>query len=422
MNSNTKDLYYICHYCIDYKTSNRKDMVKHFNRKCNCKCNNPAISYENAEILTLSKKFYFHMDINTLFRNDLIFIINHYCNEENHIYDNYYQIAMAKKNIKSIKNRSIIPQNENQNENDNIDEFDATFFNIQKCKYVCNKCFSEYMSKQNMVKHLNNKKFCEYKQNIKHIIEESKKHSEIVLQKKRKEEEELKSHMVQQNIQNQNNIHQNIQNINNVHNNHNNNQSSTFRVSLKDFVNERYDISHIKDTFYQQKDFFLYNNFLKMIMENEKNQNIFFAGSEAIVYTDNELNKMSSDKAGYLILDKLSQSFSQLLYQQDKEAQEFFAFITKYYSVLKGQYKHDTIYKDYDVDEKRFFYTSNSSLFRSRDKYLNKIVATINKNSENARKHMNVLVEDFKDIPIMNPNIEDFASIKMRYRDLRDKN
>jgi hypothetical protein len=158
-----------------------------------------------------------------------------------------------------------------------------------------------------------------------------------------------------------------------------------------------------------------------MIMENEKNQNIFFANNEAIVYTDNELNKMSSDKAGYLILDKLSQSFNQLYYQQDKEAQEYFAFIVKYYSVLKGQYKHDTIYKDYNVDEQRFFYTSNSSLFRSRDKYLNKMVSTINRNSENVRKNMNVSIDNLKDIPIMNPNIEDFASIKMRYRDLRDR-
>ncbi len=408
---------HICHYCIDYKTTQRKDMFKHFERKNKCECNT-LLSYEDAKKLTLYKRFHFHFDPCQLMRKDYIKIVNFYNDKHNNIYENFAEFIYKT----NIKTKLLKNEEPGSNLEEEEDEFDKNFLNRSTHKYECKICNSEYTSKQNMKKHLLNLKQCEAKKQLNDMIELNKHKAELILQKKRKEEEELKSHMVQQNIQNQNNIHQNIQNINNVHNNHNNNQSSTFRVSLKDFVNERYDISHIKDTFYQQKDFFLYNNFLKMIMENEKNQNIFFAGSEAIVYTDNELNKMSSDKAGYLILDKLSQSFSQLLYQQDKEAQEFFAFITKYYSVLKGQYKHDTIYKDYDVDEKRFFYTSNSSLFRSRDKYLNKIVATINKNSENARKHMNVLVEDFKDIPIMNPNIEDFASIKMRYRDLRDKN
>ncbi len=52
--SKIKDLFYICHYCIDYKTSNRKDMVKHVNRKNICKCNNPINSYEDSKELTLS--------------------------------------------------------------------------------------------------------------------------------------------------------------------------------------------------------------------------------------------------------------------------------------------------------------------------------------------------------------------------------
>jgi hypothetical protein len=417
-----KELFYICHYCIDHRTPNRKDMIKHLNRKNNCKCNNPIVSYETAKLLTLSKKYYFHININELMRNDLLFIINHYCYEENHIYDNYYQSIMN--NINSNKKEEIKEEEEND-EKEEDDEFKKMYYNKEKNKYVCDKCNSEYISKQNMLKHLNNKKACKYKQNINQVINESKNYSELILQKKKKEEEELNSHIVQninQNIKNINqNINQNFQNINNIQSNNNNSQNNTFQLSLRDFVNERYDISHIKDSFYQQKDFFLYNNFLKMIMENEKNQNIFFANNEAIVYTDNELNKMSSDKAGYLILDKLSQSFNQLYYQQDKEAQEYFAFIVKYYSVLKGQYKHDTIYKDYNVDEQRFFYTSNSSLFRSRDKYLNKMVSTINRNSENVRKNMNVSIDNLKDIPIMNPNIEDFASIKMRYRDLRDR-
>ena len=46
-NEDIKTLY-ICHYCIDYKTTQRKDMVKHFERKKKCKCNT-ILSYEEAK-------------------------------------------------------------------------------------------------------------------------------------------------------------------------------------------------------------------------------------------------------------------------------------------------------------------------------------------------------------------------------------
>jgi hypothetical protein len=157
-------------------------------------------------------------------------------------------------------------------------------------------------------------------------------------------------------------------------------------------------------------------------MENKKNQNIFFTDNhqEAIVYTENELNRISSDKAGYLILDKLSQSFDQILYKQDDEAQEYYKFIQKYYSVLKGQYKHDTIYKDYDVDDRKFIYTANSSLFRSRDKNLQKMISTLDNCNAEARENMKFVASDIRKIPLVNPNIEDFASIRNRYKDLKD--
>ncbi len=408
---------YICHYCIDYKTGQRKDMIKHFDRKKSCKCNT-LLSYEEAKEKTLYKKFYFYFDFHQLIRNDFIQIVSFYNEKENYIYDNYSDF-IYESNMKKME------EEEKKNKHEN-DAFDKLYYNHEKEKYECKICNSEYTSKQNMKKHLLNIKQCDAKKKLNDMIELNKEKTMMILEKKKKEDDLLQSFILQKDnsnsvIQKQNNIQQINQNIQNFHNNNQNNQSSTFRFSLKDFVNERYDISHIKDNFYLQKDFFLYHNFLKVIMENEKNQNIFFANNEAIVYTDNELNKMSSDKAGYLILDKLSQSFSQLLYQQGEETQDYFAFITKYYNVLKGQYKHDTIYKDYDVDERRFYYTSNSGLFRSRDKYLNKMVSTINKNSDNVRKHMNFHTVDIKDIPTMNPNIEDFASIKMRYRDLRDR-
>ena len=248
-----------------------------------------------------------------------------------------------------------------------------------------------------------------------------KKNAEFQLIKKEKEKTEedhkYKSHILQQNnqiIQTQNNIQNNNNTNNNTHN-------SNYSLSINDFVNERYDLTHIKESFYEQKDFFIYPNLLNMIMQNKKNHNLFFANGEAVFYSDNEINKMSSDKAGYLVLDKLSQSFDEILYKHDQETRDYYKFVTKYYYVLKGHYKHDTIFKDYNVTDKQFYYTPQGNLFRSRDKYLSKITGTINKFSDEVRTEMNIHGIDIKDIPLINPNIEDFASIKMRYRDLKER-
>jgi hypothetical protein len=210
-------------------------------------------------------------------------------------------------------------------------------------------------------------------------------------------------------------------NTQNILNKNSNTRNNTYNVSIKDFISDNYDISHIKNDFYQRKDFFLYPNFLRVIMENKKNQNILFVNGEAIIYTDNELNKMSSEKAGYLILDKLDQSFQELLYKQDDETRKYYSFITKYYYVIKGHYKHDTIFKDYDVNDRRFVYTASSNLFRSRDKYLTKMVGVLDFFHDSAKENMYINIDQIKNIHTLNPNIEDFASIKMRYRDLRDR-
>jgi hypothetical protein len=281
---------------------------------------------------------------------------------------------------------------------------------------MCNDCLTEFTRKYNLIKHLNNRKSCLYKQNIQKLIKKNDEISLISLKKEEEERNKYKDDIIQ-------NIQQNIQNIGTQNNNNNNNtQNNNYNFAIKDFVNERYDISHIKDSFYEKKDFFLYPNFLQMIMENEKNRNIFFVDKEAVFFMDNELNKMSSDKAGYMILDKLSESFNQLLYRQDKEARDYYSFITKYYHVIKGHYKHDTIFKEYNVNDREFYYTSQGNLFRSRDKYLGKIVGTVNKFSDETREVINKSGHHIKDIPVINPNIEDYASTKMRYRDLKDSN
>ena len=409
---------FICHHCCDYITDNKKDMKKHFQRKNPCKCNT-LNTYEDSQMLSTVKVFIFDFDYTKLIHDDFIYIVNNYNDDENMIDKNFYK---KKKIIKNEKNEINNNDDNKKNKSKKTVEFDNEYFNKDINKYVCPDCNSEYTTKQNLLKHLLNKKICEKQQTINKLLNNKKEQTLIKNQKELIIQEEINKHIIQNsgnlNINTQNN--NTLNNINNTNNN-SNTHNSTYNVKMNDFVNERYDITHIKDSFYEKKDFFIYPNFLNMILENKKNQNLFFTDGVAIFYSDNEINKMSSDKAGYMILDKLSQSFEELFAKQDAETQEYYKFINKYYYVVKGHYKHDTILKDYDVDARQFYYTSQGNLFRSRDKYLSKMTTTVNKFSDKVRENMNINGHELKNIPLINPNIEDFASTRMRYRDLKDK-
>ncbi len=320
------------------------------------------------------------------------------------IFTSSYLDIMSK--YKSNMNSTVdhfkkVEEDPNKNEN----ESESEMSNI----YYCYKCDESFSNKGNLKRHLQNSKACVRKQKEKEIFEKNKNENKMIQQR-----ESINQNIMNTYVDNSNKV--------NIQNNNNNNNTNVYNFQIKDFIHDRYDISHIKNNFYEKKDFFIYHNFLRVIMENKKNQNIFFINNEAIVYTDNELCKMTSDKAGYLILDKLNQSFQQLINKQDDEAKKYYDYISNYYRILLGHYKHDTIHKEYNVDERRFVYTANSSMFRSRDKYLTKIISTLDKYKNDARENMFIGLNEIKDIPMMNPNIEDFASIKMRYRDLRDKN
>ncbi len=420
---------YICHHCVVFRTPYKKDMVRHFTRQHKCKANT-IMSFDESFDLSVNKKFFF-ININTsnLSISDYIYIVYNYIDEKNYIDENFRKKNSLIIKKEMIKEEEEADDSENESEIDKIefkknrkkkDDFYFTYYNEDKDKYICNKCFAEYTTKQNLQIHIYNTKLCEANQKINELHEKKLKELEIrkAMELKRVMEEKKN---VTYNINNNNTIG-NLNNIQNIQNHNNNVQNTNYNISIKDFIHERYDITHIQESYYQKKDFFLFTNLLKIVMENKKNQNIFFTDNhqEAIIYTDNELNRISSDKAGYLILDKLSQTFDQILYKQDEDTQEYYKFIQKYYTVLKGQYKHDTIYKDYDVDEQRFIYTANSSLFRCRDKNLQKMISTLDHFNAEARETMKFAVSDVRKIPLVNPNIEDFASIRNRYRDLKD--
>ncbi len=404
---------YICHYCVDYKTNSLSDMIRHFKRKNMCKCNT-LFTYENSIILS-KKKYKFNFDIKSLSKEDFIYIITHYNEDINIINTDFRNNNINKiNNIKQINETSenLIPVKIDGYLYENM--FENIFFNKLTNTYYCNKCIKEYSSLSSVRRHII-KGVCVKRQEINYIFDENNEKLNKII-KKEQEKQEIMNNQINYN---NNNNYNNCNFLNN--NNNNNTNNSTYNLNVKDFVHERYDISHIKDEYYLQKDFFLYHNLLKTIMQNKNNQNIFFSNNEAVIYTDNELNKMSSDKAGYMILEKLSQSFDEIFYKNDAETQKYYEFIQKYFRIMKGQYINDTIYKEYDIDEQKFIYTSNSRLFRSRDKYLAKMVTTLSPIKNDVRDHMSVSLDQINDIPMINPNIENYVSEKMRYRDLKNK-
>lgn len=214
-----------------------------------------------------------------------------------------------------------------------------------------------------------------------------------------------------------NNLH-NLNNTNIFNNNfHNSNMNkNNYNLVMNDFIKDNYDLTHINDEYYKNKDFFMFHNFLDQVMLNEKNRNIYFNDDKAIYLNDNEINKMSDEKAGLLLLHKLGKSFDYLIDKQDDETKQFYSFIPNYYRIIQGQYKFDTLYKEYDIDNKKFISTGDNNMFRARDRHLMKIKKVLEKYSNTTRKKLNNYLDN-GEILTFEPNIEDFISKRYRYKD-----
>ncbi len=177
-------LLYICHNCLEYCTTNRKDLVRHYKRKYKCKNYTTETNYEDAKILSLGKKFYFHFNIKDILIEDFNFITKNYNNEENHIYKNYKLVLNNKNednineineeyenNIDEINEEYEHNTNNEKEEDGNLyNEFKKQFYNEKINKYVCNKCFSKFKSKRNIVKHIISGKKCEYIKKINKLL------------------------------------------------------------------------------------------------------------------------------------------------------------------------------------------------------------------------------------------------------------
>ena len=55
------------------------------------------------------------------------------------------------------------------------DQIKKKFYNTKLHLYVCNECFTKYKSKQNMVKHIHNKKQCKKRRELYDLINKNNK-------------------------------------------------------------------------------------------------------------------------------------------------------------------------------------------------------------------------------------------------------
>ncbi len=179
---------YICHCCLNYKTTKKSDMIKHINKKKQCNItyelkNNT--SKEELYKLSLNRRFYFLFDYNKLFFTDFIFIINHFHENINYIkYEdiikNHNQLNNNQNNNNNIQNNNIqnnniqnnnIQNNEINNiQNNNILNNNNINNNNINNKFQCLKCNKVYKSKQSLIIHLKNKTICLNNQLINNMI------------------------------------------------------------------------------------------------------------------------------------------------------------------------------------------------------------------------------------------------------------
>ncbi len=125
--------YYICHHCVNYITSNKNDLARHFKIKEKCK-HKYKYNYEESEEISTSRKYYIKKD-EIIKKDNLLSYIEIYEKDE------------------SIKQDEIIKSNNNI-----INKY---FYNHEKKVYCCTDCFGEFVSKQNFEIHLMNKDKCD---------------------------------------------------------------------------------------------------------------------------------------------------------------------------------------------------------------------------------------------------------------------
>lgn len=101
---NKENTYYICHFCVLYKTRFKCDMKRHFNKSSRCtRCYSIDITRDEALTLSIKRKYIFNTPIENLWMNNYIDILHYFVDHVNVIDDNYTEIIKSKKHFEHIK-------------------------------------------------------------------------------------------------------------------------------------------------------------------------------------------------------------------------------------------------------------------------------------------------------------------------------
>ena len=407
--------YHICHRCATYKTHYRNDMIKHFERSHICQ-SNLLYTKEKAFNYSISKKYLFTFPIEKLSLSDYIFIIQNYSEGYNVINEDYRNESVVDS---ASSTQSLVLFNKNHKKNTKKaprtkrdDSYNQKYYDEKSGKYVCDLCNTSYAKKQNLEQHQRSQTKCIMLQRQKMILEVNQQVA-IKLKSKREAEAIVMNTYITNNTLNNNN---------NITNNQNNTQN--LKVEVRDFIEDRYDVSHIKPSYCEEnKDFFIYDKFIDMVMMNDHNHNIFFTDDRkhAVVYMGKELVLMTSDKAGYFMLDNLKKCIGEVVCVQKEEIKNQQPQIERYYCLVERQYKHDTTLRKYNVDTHEFYGDSMCINFRNRDEKLRKIINNVSKHNNSIRDTLDADTIDVANMPVYDPPIPDYQSARNRNRDLKDK-
>ncbi len=387
------DSFYICHRCM-YMSHFKNDITKHYNRKNIC-----DMKYTNNEILTideykersLTRRYYIKNRLNYYPTSIILKIITQYKEEVNYIDDDIIENVENKK----LGNNKMEIMNITEVQNQEIE-------NIQS-EFVCLECGSQYKKKESYLNHMMNKRLC-----LRRKIYNSKMNEYL-----KNETNNNLGPSVVNNIQN--NYMSNVQ--------HNYNNYNSYNLKLKDFLQEGYSLDHIVLDKLDYNNFFLYDNMLNLVFDNDENKNIYFENNNAVFYTKNNISVLPNDKAVYILLEKMGRAANKIINMQEDELRESLNHVKDYYRINLNKYKFDTLYRKYDPELKKFIYDSDvPDNMRTRDECIQTTMGIIN-NFENKTQEIfkSKNLNTKKLTPIMPYNIEDYVSIKDRYKELKDE-
>ncbi len=408
---------YICHRCL-FHPFNLIDMKRHLKRKNKCSSTFPClISNEEVIKLSLYKRYGFVSNNEDTLKKFSLTNLS--------LYDLNYCILNYHDSLNIIDIDSLDNHNQNTQNIENTQNIDLTIIsnnkdvlNIKKETYKCLDCNTIYIKKENFLKHIAsskiNKKKCENK----------RLYNEYIERKKALENNLNNSNNIENNIENNPsniivngtlNSNCNIQNINN--NNYNNN--NTYKVEINDFILDEYNYKHISLNEIKNKDFFLYDKFLKLIMEDDSNKNIFIENKKAFIFTQDTLNKIPLDKGAYLLLDKVGKTVESYIINHPNENSKDYKHVDDYYTIIKNKYLNDTVHKEYDVDKRAFVHPVNySSCYRDREMICNKIGGTLNNTKNSTLNNLKTLgLDNYETCSSFQLNIENFVSDRKRNKE-----